>query len=200
LAKPISKMTDDEIKSAFPLKYTSGIEVSGDVQSIVRKNDLPVLIEIKNCKITNGDEILFDPSWGTFDLALGTSCISVFAGASDRLNYRYGTIGYIDGTGTQKSNFEEEKKPLYDCYEQVALLRENSVKGKALEKQLSNVYEKLSEFPNDWLLRLEMLELFFVHSVDSELKSNLMSELESISGSNEVTAELISRGKAAFLN
>src|SRR5438874_6091785 len=53
------------------IEFESGVIVSGSVEKIVRQDDKLLLITFSNCIVKRGDRVLFDPSWGEFDLAVG---------------------------------------------------------------------------------------------------------------------------------
>ena len=63
-----------EINNATKLEFVSGVIVDGDLISIERCNQKNILFSFKNCTVTdvNGG-ILFDPSWGQYDMAVGTT-------------------------------------------------------------------------------------------------------------------------------
>ena len=61
------------------LLFEGGILVAGEI--ITGKRNLQgkiILISLKNCTVTYRDQVLFDPSWGTYDMAVGESIISAF--------------------------------------------------------------------------------------------------------------------------
>src|SRR5205807_3326290 len=66
------------------IEFESGIIVSGRVEKIVRQEGKLLLITFSNCSLKQGDRILFDPSWGEFDMAVGEKISSVFNGAADK--------------------------------------------------------------------------------------------------------------------
>ncbi|MDQ6623593.1 MAG: aromatic amino acid hydroxylase, partial [Verrucomicrobiota bacterium] len=53
------------------LEFNSGVVVSGVVQRLVRQNGQLILITFSNCSAKLGERVLFDPSWGEYDMAVG---------------------------------------------------------------------------------------------------------------------------------
>ena len=63
------------------LNFVGGIKVEGEI--ITGKRDLQgkiILISLKNCLVTHNETVLFDPSWGVYDMAIGNHIASAFAG------------------------------------------------------------------------------------------------------------------------
>lgn len=76
-----------EVGSTTEILFASGVKVAGRVSDIVYNNDNILLISFQNCSVTIADKLLFDPSWGTYDMATGTSITSVFGNPADRDKY-----------------------------------------------------------------------------------------------------------------
>src|SRR5436189_2283955 len=65
------------------IEFVSGVVVSGKVERILRRDGKLLLITFSNCTAKYGDRILFNPDWGTYDMAVGERVGSVFNGAAD---------------------------------------------------------------------------------------------------------------------
>ena len=64
------------------LAFLSGIAVQGQFEAILRENHRNLVLTFSDCKVnTLRDDILFDPPWGVFDMAVGTAVISVAGGS-----------------------------------------------------------------------------------------------------------------------
>lgn len=133
--------------------FDSGIKVRGNLKSKVTQNGVTLLLTLENCLVTYKDEVLFDPSWGNFDMALGTKVISVWGGAPDREAY---------GETEDFSSIKIEKKPLSELeqkrnsyYQQIHKWRtaEHTFPSKEELKALQENYKK--EFGEDWLFDWE---------------------------------------------
>src|SRR5919106_5245566 len=69
------------------IEFVSGIVVSGKVEKVLRADGRLLLITFSNCSVKYGDRVLFDPSWGTFDMAVGERISSGFNGAEEKEAY-----------------------------------------------------------------------------------------------------------------
>ena len=140
------------------LEFEGGVVVSGEV--ITGTRDLRgriLLISFKNCKVTYKDQVLFEPSWGVYDMAVGKEVISAYSGPADINSFQ--DLGQISETKTQKIRYTKSEKELYKLYKKVRDLREDDLIN---EDQLKEIFEVLQKkYKNDWLLALELYELAF---------------------------------------
>ncbi len=90
-SKSLDDFSDEElgrfgirINEAVPIQFKSGVKVSGKVISVTRSaQNKVVLVSFADCTVTNGSgTVLFDPNWGTYDMAVGTTIINVQPGAA----------------------------------------------------------------------------------------------------------------------
>ena len=99
--------------------------------------------------------VLFDPSWGEFDLETGTTISSVFGGPSDSVNY-YRKIKseksrYKKYNIKKKLNKEDEN--LNNFFKLISQTKNNDL------DKLYNIYEKITKSKiKDWLIKYEFLE------------------------------------------
>ncbi|MDN3017614.1 aromatic amino acid hydroxylase [Paenibacillus sp. BSR1-1] len=143
------------------LNFQSGVKVEGVVKSILYSEDKPIIISFKDCTVTYKDKVLFEKAWGTFDMAVGSRITSVFAGAADPNNYfEIKSNEEIEDEMDQPSWSELE-----GLYEKVRKLREAAIWNEQSLSQLNEVLTKLDQdYPQEWLLRLEILELYKNHN------------------------------------
>lgn len=79
--KPLEQSSNDDLLSLgviqgerAALRFQSGVEVRGKVHSFTRApQGALLLITFTDCTVTLGSEMLFDPTWGEFDMAIGTA-------------------------------------------------------------------------------------------------------------------------------
>jgi phenylalanine-4-hydroxylase len=171
------------------LNFASGVKVHGVPTQFVRKNRKLLLISFTNCTVTLHDELLFDPNWGSYDLAIGERISSVFAGAADSEQY------YADLEAVETKPFFSRKLTLLEqLYGKVRNIREKS-NIVSQKDELSGVIESLTnDFPHDWLLRIEVIELLEKHNLLPEEKTLLKEQLEKIKHLDEEFPVLIERG------
>jgi phenylalanine-4-hydroxylase len=153
-------LTEDLTELNGPLKFKSGVEVSGKFEKIIRKDGKTMLVSFSDCTVKLGSRILFDPSWGSFDMACGADVRSVFGGAADRKEYLAVTGGFHQEPGKPKTNLTAANRELNDLYHVIRVLRESGAGSEAKKAEFKRVTNLLGvKYPGDWLLRYEMLEM-----------------------------------------
>ncbi len=201
LGKSADQLTDADLQAlGFGasgrgyLRFESGIELEGRLASVLQREGRILVLAFKDCKVSLHGEVLFDPSWGTFDMACGNQITSVFGGAADR-------AAYIRSVGPSKcrpirpkSNLTEQNRKLNVLYARVREARESG-ETDGLPALLAEVHDQLeSRFQEDWLLRLELLELSRAHHLNAEWEPQALKRLEEISRTAKDKAEMIGRG------
>lgn len=144
----------DNKRIAF--EYESGITVEGlNVTGIRNLQGKLILIQFEDCTVKYKDEILFSPEDGTFDLAVGSSIVSAYAGSADYHSFK--NLYHVSESTTIQPEKDKTKIELEKLYQNVRDLRaENSV----IESDLDSVFDIIKRnHKTDWLLALEILEL-----------------------------------------
>lgn len=146
------------------LKFENGVNVKGIVKSILLSEDKPVLISFQDCQVTYKEQVLFEPSWGTFDMAVGAEITSVFAGAADPDSF-FDWPELEENDRTEETVVQQSWNELEKLYAEIRSLREDPVWNEQSESRLDNALATLDKkYPNEWLLRLEILELYKIHN------------------------------------
>ncbi len=144
-----------ETGNLVKLEFESGVVVEG-VLKYVRSNKFGKLLimTFDKCRVSYGNLLLFDPSWGVYDMAVGCSVSSVFAGPADKS--RFENDSYISNTNTSRVNNHDAQ--LLDLYGDIRQIRESN----SNHERLTSIFSELKEsHGNDWLLSLEIYELTF---------------------------------------
>ena len=139
-------------------EFDSGIKVKGMNVTGMRnlKGEL-MLIQFTDCTVTYKNEVLFSPSDGDFDMAVGKEIISAFAGAADYLSFDL--VQHELSTLGDAQEMSEKEHVLNTLYKEVRALRE-AQRDNYTFSDFENYFIQLkSEYPNDWLLALEIYEL-----------------------------------------
>lgn len=157
-------------------EFESGIHVKGMNVTGMRnlKGEL-MLIQFTDCTVTYGDEVLFSPEDGDFDMAVGKEIVSAFAGAADELSFdlvehELSTLGDV-------VEISEEDKALNGLYEKVRQVRLEHPPsplqaGNPPSEELLSVFDILkNKFPEDWLLPLEIYELTGASEISAYLQA-----------------------------
>ena len=197
IAKPIEDMdlpelTDCGIKpnSLALLEFESGITVKGLVKIIYRVKDKTVLITLEDCTVkeSNGN-VLFQPEWGVYDMAIGEKILSVFNGAADKDAYE--EITHISDKQTHKVVYDDKTTRLHDIYRALRLIRKN---GNGYE-QLPGLFETLkTEHRYDWLSAMEILEILYHKQLYPELEKEVRIYLQLKSATEPDHTKLINDG------
>ena len=192
---PIEDMSPRDLKAYgiyegefMTLEFESGVIVKG--KAITGTRDLRgkiLLITLDECTVTFKDEILFKPEWGIYDMAIGKEVVSAYAGAADVASFS--DFGKVSDTKTHKIVYSENERKLYTLYQKVREIRTHS---KINESEIIDVFNQLLEqFPNQWLLLLELYELALKNNFP--IKSALLKSLEELK-SNKSYTRLIENG------
>jgi phenylalanine-4-hydroxylase len=132
---------------------------------------------------------LFDPSWGTYDMAVGSRIVSVFNGAAD--NDAYNQVALVPRERTIKSPSDAKRKRLESLYAQVRDIRERKVGY----ERLGEIWEtQQKEHGDDWLLSMEIFEILDETGQQNALKQQVMTFLNGRKTIDKDNATLIEWG------
>ena len=153
----LSEYTFDELKAhriiigeRVRLEFLSGIVVEGNLNAIVRQEHRNLLLSFDDCTVTALDgRVLFDPSWGCFDMAVGGTVESVFGGAADRERYQL-----YEALPASTARRQDHDAQLMGAYEFLADL---SRSPQGIDACAERVLAFFDSYPREWLLRAEAL-------------------------------------------
>jgi phenylalanine-4-hydroxylase len=193
--KPLEDLSDDELivigiekGKECTLEYESGVKVTGTPVQLVRKEGKLLLISFKKCTVSLAVQTLFQPEWGIYDLAIGEKITSVFAGAADSEQF-YSDIEEV----VTKPLVKRELTQLERLYGKVRNIRENT--NDDMVAVLIEVIEILTaDYNEDWLLRIEVIELLVKHNVLQDKQELIKKQLQEIKLLHEEYPVLIERG------
>ncbi|MEM6803517.1 MAG: aromatic amino acid hydroxylase [Bacteroidota bacterium] len=168
-------------------EFESGIKVEGlNITGIRNIQGKLMLIQLIDCTVTYGDEVLFKPEDGVFDMAIGTSVIAAYAGSADHTSFP--NLYQASRVLTIKPEKSSATLKLEAMYAEVRKLRESESFDGA---SLIEIYQSLEKgYADEWLLRLEILEI----AEDERLKSSLIKNLVDIVSNNPKVKTLIKEG------
>lgn len=154
------------------LQFESGVEVNGFLSKIRRnRKGVIILMTFTECTVVFGDETLFAPEWGVYDMAVGEKIVSVFSGAADIPAFQ--EESFVPKETTHKINYSSERMRLHELYQQVREVREE----KKNESVLIPVWSELkNDFPKDWLCALEVMELVKDANAKAEIGAYLQGK------------------------
>jgi len=158
------KPTEIEEGKKTKLEFESEITVEGKIDKLLRRDGKLLLISFSNCCAKYGDRVLFDPDWGTYDMAVGDRISSVFNGAADKDAYL--EVALVPKERTIKVPSDAKRNRLENLYAQVRKIREN----KSGYERLGEIWEtQQAEHPDDWLLSMEIFEILDTTDQQPEL-------------------------------
>ncbi len=170
------------------LQFERGITIEGEI--ITGKRNLQgkiILISFKNCTVRSGDEVLFHPSWGVYDMAVGASISSAFSGLADPNSF--GLSYDPPKEKTHKIKYSPKEEKLHSLYSEIRQMRNNNKIN--LEKMGIIFDELISDYPKDWLLSLEIYELLYSMK-DHVLTNKVLSSLNARSKQNSSSHLIVS--------
>ncbi|WP_353158335.1 aromatic amino acid hydroxylase [Myroides odoratus] len=170
------------------LEFEGDITVSGtNITGIRNIHGKIILISFRDCTVKHGTTVLFQPEWGTYDMAVGADVISAFSGPADYKSFDL--VNHVPSSKTIKAKRDEEKIKLEGLYQSVRLMREEN-KATDLNTILDTL---LSTYPSDWLLTVEILELA-KQNKEEALYQKAMHRLEQLKVERPKVAHLILDG------
>ncbi len=184
----LSEYSVDELKAhdvvlgdEVRLEFLSGITVSGQLTDIFRREHRNLILTFTHCTVTDlQGRVLFDPAWGDFDMAVGAAILSVYGGAADRDKYRIYDAPAID----------RAPAPAVDA-------RLMELYARATPKDLAAVeceqlIDAAAHYPDEWLLRVELLNSRAATVLKPALGARLRDELKAIAGRRPDLVEAVS--------
>jgi phenylalanine-4-hydroxylase len=188
---PIGNWKSTEITEGkkAKLEFESGITVEGKIEKVLRRDGKILLITFSNCTAKYGDRVLFDPSWGTYDMAVGDRISSVFNGAADKDSYNQ--VALVPKERTIKVPSDAKRKRLENLYAQVRKIRES----KSGYERLGEIWEtQQAEHSDDWLLSMEIFEILDATNQQPELQAKIERFLNEKKTKTKDLSTLISWG------
>ena len=163
LEKSLEDCSDEELEKIgiivnqnIEINFDSGVHVNGKLISMTRSvSGKLLLLTFDECKVKLDKQTLFEPEWGTYDMAVGETITSCFAGPASYQSFEDG--GELSSEKPEAIIYSKEQLNLHSYYKEVKSMRENdNIDSKRLHEIFKNLQ---TNYPNDWLLSLEILEL-----------------------------------------
>lgn len=171
------------------LEFEGNIVVEGEI--ITGSRNLQgeiIIISFKNCTVTHGETILFQPEWGIYDMAVGKKVVSAFSGPADVSSFDL--ITHVPSSKTIKSKITDSRSDLEALYHNVRNYRE----GSDTNLSLTNIFHEIKlNHTNDWLLPLEIAEILSQNK-DNDLMQEVLIYLEKLKENRPAIENLINNG------
>jgi phenylalanine-4-hydroxylase len=176
------------------LEFEGNITVSGKIITGSRNlQGAIIIISFENCMVTHNDLILFSPEWGRYNMAVGKKVVSAFSGPADYNSFDI--ITHLPNSKTIKAEKTPEREELESYYREIRNLRENNL---AIENAIEIFKIVSNKYPNDWLLSLEIAEIFHLQKAENSLKEVLI-HLNNLKTKRPEVSHLIDNGLELFI-
>jgi len=124
-------------------------------------------------------------------MAVGAKIVSVYAGVPDP--YSHVPEFKMSDEKTHKINYDDHTRKLFGLYAEVRQIRDSRSGFEALP-QIEQVLK--TEFPEDWLCSMEILELLKKQGLHHELQDSIQNRLQQLKEQKPSIAKLITDGLA----
>ncbi|CAN5669638.1 aromatic amino acid hydroxylase [soil metagenome] len=189
-------LTEDQLQSIgiapgsrATINFQSGVDVTGRVEKILRHDGKLLLISFSNCSVKQADRVLFEPDWGTYDMAVGERISSVFHGAAHK--DAFDEVALVPKDRTIKVPSDAKRRKLENLYQQVRDIRERNVGF----ERLGEIWEtQQAEHADDWLLSMQIFEILDDAGEQNELKQKIVTFLNQKKLTDQDKATLIEWG------
>ncbi len=175
----------------------SGHILRGHVVRVLSHGPTGLVLVVKNLEVRDSQGRMIAESGGETRLVpIASRIVSVFGGAADRKSFVMKTRGSA-GTKVKshKTNLTAENAALNELYRKVRECRDQN--GNSAEPLLKILTELDARHPEDWLLRLELLELISRLDPMSPAVASTRQTLENLKSTNKDFKEMIERGLQA---
>jgi phenylalanine-4-hydroxylase len=171
------------------MEFEGDIKITGEIITGSRNlHGEIILISLKNCTVTHGETVLFQPEWGIYDMAVGKKIVSAFSGPADVNSFNL--ISHVASSKTIPAKHTAERDDLEQLYHSIRQIRETNDTSTSLEP----FFLKLKEnHPKDWLLAIEIIELLKNRN-DTVLLNNVVTYIKKIKENRPEVCHLIDDG------
>lgn len=170
------------------LKFESGVEVSGKLKNISRKEGKLLLMTFSDCQVKYKGKVLFEPAWGIYDMAVGETIKSAYSGPADAegfgLNYE------VPGEKTHQIQYSKRDRNLHELYSLVREIRSNFDASKFQKIWKTAV----NDYPEEWLLKVDLYEIALQKKSLNGISSEILKNLNQLKTAKPDLATLITNG------
>jgi len=196
--KPVASAKSEDVQRKLHgsgLHTKDGLRIQGRFKKEITVGGLGKVMVLEQVKITDTSEkVIFEERQKPYPLVLATKVTSVFGGAADRKTFTLRNSTRSKKVKSHKTNLTDENRGLNLLYQRVRDFREQ---GRQDVSALDAIVQELNQhYLNDWLLRLELLEVYSRLKHNSVTTAQLRNNLRALSEANPDLKDLIQRGMA----
>ncbi len=179
-----------KLNEMIELNYSSLITAKGTLAKISKIGPSAVILTLSNATCVFGDEILFKPEWGNYDIIIANNVVSGFGGPADRL--AFGEVEDFVAARIPVPEYSEQQLLRFDLYQSVRDFRHNL---KGTETEFQKLFFKISQQAGDeWLLFIELIEISYTRKFNSDFEKIILFHLENLKARNTNLKSLIEQG------
>lgn len=158
-------------------RWESGVEFSGTVERVQTDEAGRLrVVTFTDARAVLGDRVLYDPEWGSFDLAVGRAVAACFAGSADVEFYAPTRFsGQTVPRPKDPATAREEGQVLHLYREALRLWKDPD--SPSLVQGFRRLDQELQAHPDEWLLRWNLLESLRKVDRGEELQRKLRDDL-----------------------
>ena len=177
--------------SGLPTK--SGCRITGRFKKEVKFSTGGRVIILEKVKIVSPEgKVVFEEKTKPYPFILGSQITSVFGGAANRKEFALRHSNLKKKVKSHKTNATKENENINSLYLKIRKLRESEKKNLIVLGSLAE--EAKDHFSKEWLVQLELLELFKKFQISDDLSSALEKRLIKLSNENNQLKDLINMG------
>ena len=153
----------------------------------IEETGIPGIVLMENAGRGIAGEILFDPSWGQYDMAVGTGITSVFGGSADASEF---PLYSPPAERTSTRSWSKSDQSIFRIYQKMRKLRQS---GETDEKSIQDLQQSIeSQQVDEWLLLLELYELLW--KKDAKKAELILAKLKQVVADDDTARQLVNQG------
>ncbi len=187
--RSLGEMTAEDLEAMqqdgrLRLRYRSGVEVEGRLTRTQSDESGRLRVfTLEEAHARLGDRVLFAPDWGRYDVAVGEDVVSCFAGPADPDYHPATEFSRATAPRPKDNETAAEEGAVLHLYREALRLWENP-EAPDLVDGFRRIEAELSEHPDEWLLRWNLLESLQKVDREPELQAKLREDLLEIEKSD----------------
>lgn len=192
---PLEDMSGEELRrngieagKSSTLHFEHGIHVEGTIREIIRsRTGKNLVMELENATVRHHRKVVV--SAPSYSMGIGEKIVSAFAGPADVEAFQ--PTAMVPHEKMHKIHYDHKDLRLHELYRIVRQARNNE----HLIAQLPSVWKTVvTDFPDDWLLSLEVLEILQQRASYQNNCNQIFEYLEKKRDANAHLEQLITNG------
>lgn len=179
----LSELHEDELsryvdaQGRLRLRYRSGVEIEGRLER-TQSNETGRLrtFTLTDAHSRLGDRVLFQPEWGIYDVAVGETVTSCFAGPADPDYHPATEFATRTVPRAKDSETAAEEGQVLHLYREALRVWQDPT-TQTLVEDFRALDRQLDAHPDEWLLRWNLLECLRKRGLGEDLQQKFRADL-----------------------